>query len=199
MKELQHNPVDSVPQLAYYGMFTGMLLKWKTCGRLMPYLSQNTRRLVNLLCILNIKVAHSAFMTSLVHWGYVTTYFQRDNHGERGARSRFTNGFSITIYIRWKFCFTLTSILIQWSPQNFVDGTTSVLSWHVQNLLRSDDQQQIYSKAKFPSNLNCGQKAVCEKGPWSHSCNNNVWLLWNNIPTKIKCTLCTKRRYPAHW
>ena len=35
------------------------------------------------------------------------------------------------------------------------------------NLLRSDAQQRSYSKAKFPSNLNCGQKNVSETGPWS--------------------------------
>ena len=33
------------------------------------------------------------------------------------------------------------------------------------NLLRSDGQQRNYSKAKFPSNLNCGQKIVSETGP----------------------------------
>ena len=49
--------------------------------------------------------------------------------------ARFTNGFSITIQIRWKFRVTLSSILIQWSLQNFVHGTTAVLSWHVQKFL----------------------------------------------------------------
>ena len=48
---------------------------------------------------------------------------------------RFTNGFSIAIQIRWKFRFTLISILIQWSLQNFVHGTTAVLSWHVQKFV----------------------------------------------------------------
>ena len=33
------------------------------------------------------------------------------------------------------------------------------------NLLPSDGQQQNYSKAKFPSNLNCGQKILSETGP----------------------------------
>ena len=33
------------------------------------------------------------------------------------------------------------------------------------NLLRSDVLQQSYGKAKFPSNLNCGQKTVSETGP----------------------------------
>ena len=40
---------------------------------------------------------------------------------------RFTNGFSIAIQIRWKCRFTLISILIQWSLQNFVHGTKAVL------------------------------------------------------------------------
>ena len=52
-----------------------------------------------------------------------------------GTRARFTNGFSIAIQIRWKFRFTLTSILIQWSLQNFVHGTTAVLSWHRQKFV----------------------------------------------------------------
>ena len=50
-------------------------------------------------------------------------------------RGRFTNGFSIAIQIRWQFRFTLTSILIQWSLQNCVHGTTAVLSWHVQKFV----------------------------------------------------------------
>ena len=83
-----------------------------------------------------------------------------------GTGPRFTNGFSIAIQIRGKFHFILISILIQLSLQIFVHGRTAVLSWHVQNLLRSDGQQQNYSKGKFPSNLNCGQKIVSETGPW---------------------------------
>ena len=35
------------------------------------------------------------------------------------------------------------------------------------NLLRSVVQQRNYGKAKFPSNLNCGQKSVSETGPGS--------------------------------
>ena len=50
------------------------------------------------------------------------------------ARAPF-NGFSIAIQIRWKFRFSVISILIQWSLQNFVHGTTAVLSWHVQKFV----------------------------------------------------------------
>ena len=48
---------------------------------------------------------------------------------------RFTNGFFIAIQIRWKFRITLTSILVQWSQQNFVLGTTTLLSWHMQKFV----------------------------------------------------------------
>ena len=58
-----------------------------------------------------------------------TTYSQ----SQPGAH--FTNVFSISIQIRWKFRFILTSILIKWSLQNFVHGTTAVLSWHVQKFV----------------------------------------------------------------
>ena len=50
------------------------------------------------------------------------------------ARTLF-HGFSIAIQIRWKFCFTFTSILIRWWLQNFVHDTTAVLSWHVQKFV----------------------------------------------------------------
>ena len=48
------------------------------------------------------------------------------------------------------------------------------------NLLQSDDPEQNYSEAKFPSNLNCGKKIVSETGPWTTGENiANRWLyLW---------------------
>ena len=47
---------------------------------------------------------------------------------------------SLTVFpsqfkIRWQFRFTRISILIQWSPQNVVHGTTTVPSWHVQKFV----------------------------------------------------------------
>ena len=77
-----------------------------------------------------------------------------------GPRPRFTNGFSIAIQIRWKFRFTLTSILIQWLPQLCCRGMCKKLLW-------SDRQQWNYGNAKFPSNLNCGKNTVSETGPCS--------------------------------
>ena len=47
----------------------------------------------------------------------------------------FINGISIVIQIRWKFRFSLASILTKWSLHAFVHATTAVLSWHVQNLV----------------------------------------------------------------
>ena len=66
----------------------------------------------------------------------VSTHFASMNVSMRCCSGpRFTNGFSIAIQIRWKFRFTLISILIKWSLQNFVHGTTAVLSWHVQKFV----------------------------------------------------------------
>ena len=82
------------------------------------------------------------------------------------AGPRFTDRFSIAIQTRWKFRFTLTSILIQWLLQNSVHDTTAVCCRGMcKNLLWSDGQQRNYGKAKFPSNLTCGQKNVSETGP----------------------------------
>ena len=69
--------------------------------------------------------------------GHSRQITQNDLSITMGSRpgARFTNGFSIAIQIRWKFRFTPTSIMIQWSLQNFVHGTTAVLSWHVQKFV----------------------------------------------------------------
>ena len=95
---------------------------------------------------------------------------------------RFTNGFSIAIRIRWKFRFILTSILATWSLQNFVHGTTALLSWHVQNWSWYDGQQWHYSKVKFPSNLNYEQKIVSETGPWRRGWTSCMDLFRREYP-----------------
>ena len=43
------------------------------------------------------------------------------------------NSFCIVLQIRWQFRFALTSTLTKWYLTNFAYGTTSVLSWHMQN------------------------------------------------------------------
>ena len=125
----------------------------------------------------------------------VEMYFGMTGFGslsEPGAR--FTNVFSIAIQIWWKFRFTLISILMQWSLQNFIHGTTVCCRGMRKNLLRSYVQQRNYGKAKFPSKLNCGQKTVSETGPWSVSVVF-MWVLFHNnsmTPVVLKCYLLLK-------
>ena len=73
---------------------------------------------------------------------------------KRRPGPRFTNVFSIAIQIRWKFRFALISILMQWLLHNFVLCCRDMCK----HLLRSVGQLRNNSTAKFPSNLNYGQK-----------------------------------------
>ena len=56
-------------------------------------------------------------------------------HGCWCSGHLFLTVFPLQFKFRWKFHFTLISILIQWLLQNFVHGTTAVLSWHVQKFV----------------------------------------------------------------
>ena len=56
------------------------------------------------------------------------------------------------------------------------------------NLLWSDGQQRNYSKPKFPSNSNCGQKIVSETGPRSAFLSRVLISL--NTPNSM-CRICT--------
>ena len=67
-----------------------------------------------------------------------------------------TNRFFIEIQIRWNFRFILRSIVVQWLLQNVVPGATAVLLYYVQKFVTI--WWPATKKAKFPSNLNCGQK-----------------------------------------
>ena len=49
--------------------------------------------------------------------------------------AHFTNDFSITIQMWWKFHFALIQVLIKWSLQNLAHGTTAELSWRVPNFV----------------------------------------------------------------
>ena len=55
--------------------------------------------------------------------------------GGSGSGAHFTNNFSITIQMWWKFHFALIQILIKWSLQYLAHGTTAGLSWHVPNFV----------------------------------------------------------------
>ena len=52
-----------------------------------------------------------------------------------GPGARFTNNFSITMQMWWKFHFALIQIIIKWSLQYLVHGTTAGLLWHVPNFV----------------------------------------------------------------
>ena len=52
-----------------------------------------------------------------------------------GAGAHFTNNFSITIQMWWKFHFALIQILTKWSLQYLAHDTTAELSWHVPNFV----------------------------------------------------------------
>ena len=69
-------------------------------------------------------------MTSSWSKKYATS---RQCQNDSGAH--FTNNFSITIQMWWKFHFALIQILIKWSLQYLAHGTTAGLSWHVPNFV----------------------------------------------------------------
>ena len=71
-------------------------------------------------------------------------------------QSPFTDGFSIAIEMRWEYCFTLTSILIQWCYKILHKVRQLCCRVMRQNMLRSEGMQGNYSESKLPSNLNCG-------------------------------------------
>ena len=93
---------------------------------------------------------------------------------------RFTNDFSIAVQIRWKFRFTLISILIQWSLQNFVHGTTAVLSWHVQTFVAICWPATELWQGEVSIEFELQAKSVSETGP---SCvtGQNVSISWSEF------------------
>ena len=72
----------------------------------------------------------------------------------------FIKGFSLQ-FKWWKCCFTLTLIPIQWSLKKLFMARQLCCHGMCKNLW-SDGRLWNYSKAKFPSNSNCGQKIFSE-------------------------------------
>ena len=91
---------------------------------------------------------------------------------------RFTNGFSIAIQTRWKFRSTLTSILIQWSLQNFVHGTTAVLSWHVQIFVAIWWPATELWQGEVSIEFELRAKTVSETGPMAETKQTAFHLHW---------------------
>ena len=51
-------------------------------------------------------------------------------------------------------CFPIKLFLTNWLIHNFVQVTTTVLWWHVHDLLQSGSQESYYSNVTFPPNFN---------------------------------------------
>ena len=88
----------------------------------------------------------------------------------RGIRPRFTNEFSIAIQIRWTFRFTLTSILANWSLQNFVQDTTDLLSWHVQKFVAICWPAMELQQGEVLIKFQLQAKMFSETGLWPFMC-----------------------------
>ena len=99
----------------------------------------------------DITITNQTISTYIVYLGYSTSW-------EFDAGPISLTFFPAQFKFRGKFRFGFTAFLIQWLLHNFVYDTRAVLSWHLQNLWRSDDQLLLYSKANFPLNLNFEQK-----------------------------------------
>ena len=53
----------------------------------------------------------------------------------RIPKRSFSTDFSTVIQIRWKIHPALIQVVLKWSLWNFALGTTTLLSWHVQNIV----------------------------------------------------------------
>ena len=75
-----------------------------------------------------------------------------------------SSSFSNAIQIRWKFRFTLTSILIQWLLQNLYKAQQLPCRGMCKNLLRSDGRQRNNRSGHFHRIWIAGKKNVSETG-----------------------------------
>ena len=74
----------------------------------------------------SIAMGSKCYCTS-IDWCYLFTVYYTGTH--------FTNDFSITIQIRWKFHLALIKLLMIISRQNLAHATTAQLSCHVPNIV----------------------------------------------------------------
>ena len=83
------------------------------------------------------------------------------------AGTHFTNDFSITIQIRWKFNLALIQLLVIISRQNLAHATTAQLSCHVPNIVEITllvfgwEQNEISITVEYGDT-----KIVSEMYPW---------------------------------
>ena len=64
------------------------------------------------------------------------------------------------IQLRWKFHFIYMQSIFYWTLNTYAHDSTSMLSWYVQNLSRSYDQEVDYSEINCPSNLIVSDKSL---------------------------------------
>ena len=106
--------------------------------------------------------------------------------------AHFTNVFSIAIQIRWKFRFTLTSILIQWLLQNFVHGTTGAKICC--NLMAS---KGIMAMQSFHRIWIAGKRMLVKRAPW-WQCICRIFIFVTDCTSQFHGLFnTTLRGYPA--
>ena len=93
---------------------------------------------------------------------------------------------SIVNPIRWKFHSALIQVVVKWLLWNFVDGTTAMLSWHVQNFVAIWYQQWNDTKTNFPSNLSHAKKIGYEM---ASCCIMISWWVLHRFWPSIICDL----------
>ena len=129
----------------------------------------------NYLSMLGLKLIHvskrgpSCLLNHcFISYGVVIT-------GARGTTGKIVGLGPISLFFTSQFKFdgnfVSFSPRFQYSDHNKILYLARQLCYRgmCKNLLWSDGQQGIYSKAKFPLNLNYEQKIVSETGPWARS------------------------------
>ena len=105
---------------------------------------------------------------------------------ENKMRDPFQEGFSIRMQIWWRHHSTLIKVVVKGLLRNFVHDTTTVLSWHVQNLSAIWYITMELHKPNVPLNLNHGGKKRSWNGPQflkvcAEFCVCNQWYLRKHL------------------
>ena len=118
-----------------YTIFPAQYWNFVTCGRDKPsHMTQNfiiAGKIVDRTMISNWSLIYGSSWSGLIkaasslswYWQWLAGAGLSCEKPVTWPGARFTNSFSIAIQIRWKFCFTLTSILIAWWLSKFC-------TWH---------------------------------------------------------------------
>ena len=91
--------------------------------------------------------------------------------------------FSIAIQIQWKFRFTLTSILIQWSLQNSVHAVVACAKICC-DLMASN---RVTARQSFHRIWIAGKNLLVKQTPETHCTNDFPWLFLNRTEIMFYC------------